>query len=313
MAGDNNTGGKGFEVARTTPRDVMAYLKSEAVGKAIASSCSKHVTPERLVRVACAAISRQPLLASCTRESLYLALTNCGQLGLEPNLLGSAYLVPYRNRKTGQYEAQMIPGYRGLIELARRSGQIKTLQAFAVHEKDEFAWTVGEVPRHVRYLGDDDPGALRVVWAVAIFVDGAHQVEVMTRREIEATRQRSQARESGPWVTDYEEMAKKTVVRRLAKYLPLTIELVSALEAETAAEVGGDIEIPAEVLRAAVEPTPEPVARLNASNNQAEDEVPADLRPMSKASAATRVAERLAGAGPKVSPEGDALPPPPLN
>jgi recombination protein RecT len=139
MAGDNNTGGKGFEVARTTPRDVMAYLKSEAVGKAIASSCSKHVTPERLVRVACAAISRQPLLASCTRESLYLALTNCGQLGLEPNLLGSAYLVPYRNRKTGQYEAQMIPGYRGLIELARRSGQIKTLQAFEVNEKDDFS------------------------------------------------------------------------------------------------------------------------------------------------------------------------------
>lgn len=269
-------------VVKTQARDVMSYLKTDAVRTAIAASCSKHVTPERLVRVACSAISRQPLLAQCTRESLYLALTNCGQLGLEPNLLGSAYLVPYKNRKTNVYEAQMIPGYRGLIELARRSGQIKTLAAYVVHERDEFSWQVGELPRHVRYLGDEEPGAMRLAWAFALFTDGAHQVEVMTRREIDATRARSRASDNGPWVTDYEEMAKKTVVRRLAKYLPLTIELAAALEADTAAEIDAVIPL-LEAAPAPPEAGPEAKALLESA-----------ARPAGEQGAVAKLQERLA-------------------
>lgn len=296
MAGEQ-TANKGFEVARQTPRDVMAYLKSEAVGKAIAASCSKHVTPERLVRVACAAISRQPLLAACSKESLYLALTNCGQLGLEPNLLGSSYLVPYRNRKTGTYEAQFIAGYRGLVELAMRSERISTLQAFVVYERDAFDWRVGEFPRHVRYLGTEDPGQVVLAWAFARFKDGGCQVDVMTKRELDATRGRSRAKDDGPWVTDYAEMCKKTVVRRLCKLLPLTIELATALEADTAAEIGGEIEIPVEVAGAAVEAAE---AKVEAT--------PAQEQPRKPAAAAAKVAEALAGAKPAEAPLG----PPPV-
>lgn len=225
---------------RTGIRDVMAYFQSPAAMSSLKAACSKHLTPERLLRVAGAAISRQPKLLECSIESLYVAVSNCGQLGLEPNLLGEAYLVPYRNKKTGRTEAQFLPGYRGLVKLARRSGELATIEAHVVHEKDTFTFAYGDQPHieHVPYSGDDDPGRLTFGYAVAVFKDGSRQRDVMSRREIEAVRTRSMASDSGPWVTDYEEMAKKTVVRRLCKMLPLTVELADALAAEEPAATG---------------------------------------------------------------------------
>jgi len=128
-----------------------------------------------------------------------------------------------------------------LIELARRSGQIKTLAAYVVHEKDKFSWKVGQRPEHEPYLGDDDPGELRLCWAIAEFTDEAFQVEVMTKRQIEAVRKCSRAGDSGPWTQHTEEMWRKTCIKRLAKYLPLTIELADAIEADNAVEIGTDI------------------------------------------------------------------------
>jgi recombination protein RecT len=254
---------------------------SEAVKAKIAQSCTRHLTPDRLLRVACAAVSRQPKLADCTPASLYLALANCGQLGLEPNLLGSAYLVPFKRsikspdgKWSSVMEAQFIPGYRGLIELARRSGEIQTISAHVVREKDDFSYAVGERPIHRPYLGEDDPGKMRLAWAIATFKDGGFQVEVMTRREIDSIRGRSKAKDDGPWVTDYEEMARKTVVRRLCKYLPLTIELADAVAADTAFEIGGAIDVEHSTIAettAPVETATDRLAnKLKAAENKAE-------------------------------------------
>jgi len=221
----------------------------------------RHMTPERLIRVALAATSRTPQLLQCSPKSLVLAVMHAAQLGLEAGSpLGSAYLVPYRN-KNGGYDCQLIVGYRGLIDLARRSGDIMKIEARIVHKKDSFKCLFGTENEltHEPYL-KGDAGEVTAVYAVAKLRDGDTQVEVMTREQIDGIRNRSRAGRSGPWVTDYEEMARKTVVRRLAKYLPLSPEMNNALDLDARAEMGDsgvdiiDIELPEEVHVEAAEP-----------------------------------------------------------
>ena len=215
----------------------------------------KHLTAERLIRIAIAAASRNPQLLACTPQSLALSLMGAAQLGLEAGSpLGSAYLVPFRN-KNGNYEATLIIGYRGLIELARRSGEISMIEAHVVHENDTFTCRFGMEPvleHEPCWTGE--PGDVIAAYAVAKLTDGSTQVEVMTRAQIDAIKNRSRAGRSGPWVSDYPEMARKTVVRRLAKYLPLSVELARALDLDAHAEAGSgtgdiiDIDIPEEML-----------------------------------------------------------------
>ena len=192
----------------------------------IADVLPRHLTPERVIKMALIAASKTPKLFECTGESIMQSIITVSELGLDcSGTLGSAYLIPYKTQCT------LIIGYRGLIDLARRSGAIQSIAAYVVNETDFFSWTVGEKPVHQPNL-DGDPGALRLVWAMATFKDGGYQVDVMRRDEIEATRARSKAAHNGPWVTDYNEMARKTVVRRLCKYLPLSPELEKGLAAD---------------------------------------------------------------------------------
>lgn len=200
----------------------------------------KHVTPERLIKLALVAASRSPRLLECTPESVVQGVMTASQLGLDVGgPLGSAYLVPYKNNKTGRYEAQFIPGYRGLIDLARRSGQILGIEARVVHEKDTFEFQYGLTPmlRHIP-SDEEDPGKTTHAYAIAKLKDSDPQVEVMTARELTGIRRRSKAANDGPWVTDTDEMNRKTVVRRLVKYLPMSVELATALELEDRAEQG---------------------------------------------------------------------------
>lgn len=202
---------------------------------AIASRLPKHLTADRIMKVALTSINKTPKLLECTRESLMLSIMQAAELGLEPGgALGEGYLVPYGN------QCQFIPGYRGLIALARRSGQIISLEAHVVHEKDEFSCALGLDPslEHKPAWEEADPGQLRFVYAVAKLKDGGTQFEVMSRTQVERIRERSKAGKSGPWVTDYEEMARKTVVRRLFKYLPVSVEMANALEIQAASESG---------------------------------------------------------------------------
>jgi len=228
------------------PMTIKDYLQQEKVKAAIASVLPQHMKPERLIKVALVAISRSPKLSQCTPDSILRSLMIAAELGLDPSgNLGQAYLVPYQNKYRGTYECQLIPGYRGLITLARRSGHIKAIEARVVRQKDLFRVKYGLEPElvHKPVLGGEKDREIVAAYAVAVLADGTKQFEVMSREEIDAIRSRSQAAEEGPWKTDYAEMAKKTVVRRLCKYLPLSPEepIAKALEVENRAEAGEPI------------------------------------------------------------------------
>lgn len=206
--------------------------------KSISSLVPEHLTPERLMRVAVNCVAKTPGLQKCTAASLLQCVLAAAEVGLEPGgVLGQFYLVPFGNVATP------IIGYRGLLELARRSGQIASIRAVVVYAKDTFEMTEGiqQTITHRRHL-DGDAGSLRFVYAVAVLKDGSVQVEVMSRAQVDAIKARSRSGSSGPWVTDYEEMAKKTVLRRLAKWLPLSSErFEKALELDNSDYVEGEV------------------------------------------------------------------------
>lgn len=202
---------------------------------ALAQVLPKHVTPERMLKVALTATSRNPDLLACKPMSLLRAVFQAGELGLEAGgLLGEGYLVPFKD------EVQFIPGYRGLIKLARQSGQLASIEARVVYERDAFELEYGLDPKmvHKPFLGDENRGGIKFVYAIALLKDGGKQIEVMTNAEIEEIRKRSKASEKGPWVSDFSEMARKTVVRRICKYIPMSVELARALEHEAAVDEG---------------------------------------------------------------------------
>lgn len=203
----------------------------------IALALPRHMTPERMIRVCNTAVQKTPALLDCEPRSLMGAIIQASQLGLEPDgTLGHAYLIPFNNRKTGKVECQFIPGYKGLIELARRSSQISTIYAHVVCENDEWDFSFGLEPTLTHRPTDGEPGDPIAVYAVARLRDGGVQFEWMWKRQVEAIRGQSRAGNSGPWVTHWEEMAKKTALRRLCKLLPTSPELSRAVALDEAAE-----------------------------------------------------------------------------
>jgi recombination protein RecT len=203
----------------------------------IQAALPRHLTAERMMRVCNTAVQKTPQLLDCEPRSLIGAIVQASQLGLEPDgTLGHAYLIPFNNRKTGKTECQFIPGYKGLIELARRSAQISTIYSQAVHANDEWDFAFGLEPRLTHKPTDGEPGPMVAVYAVARLRDGGAQFEWMWKREVDAIRSSSRAGNSGPWVTHYEEMAKKTALRRLCKLLPTSPELTRAVALDEQAE-----------------------------------------------------------------------------
>lgn len=226
------------------PQNMLkAYL--EKMKPAMAAVLPKHVTPDRITKVVLSATSRQPGLLECTIESIARSVMQASELGLEiGGLLGEAYLVPYKNNKNGKWikEAQCITGYRGLLKLARNSGLLVSLCANIVYANDEFeadlaTATVSHRVRASMFTGDR--GELVGVYAFAVLKDGGKQLEVMSKGQVDLVRARSKASGSGPWVTDYEQMTRKTVIRRISNYLPLSPELQRALEHDDAIETEG--------------------------------------------------------------------------
>lgn len=194
-----------------------------------------HMTPDRMLRICMTSVQKNPALLDCDRTSLVAAVIQSAQLGLEPDgALGMAYLVPYAGKVT------FIPGYRGLIDLARRSGQLSTISAHVVYKRDAFRYTRGTDQKidHVPYDGDEDPGEMTHAYAVAKLRDGGVQFEVMSRREIEAIRAKSPGKNSAPWKEHAGEMWKKTAIRRLAKLLPMSVEMARAVRLDEEADAG---------------------------------------------------------------------------
>jgi recombination protein RecT len=228
-------------------RDFLEKQKGQ-----LALALPRHLTPERLIRVVLTECIRSvqharpgaPTLLDCTMESFAGAVLQVAQLGLEPGVLGQAYLIPFRNPKRGTVEAQLICGYKGLLALARRSGQIVSIDPVVVHAKDTYRVKRGTAPAIVhepyRPKGEeDDAGPAVAYYAIAFLRGGGVQFESMWRREVESHRQRySRASDDGPWATNFDEMALKTVLRRLCKWLPLTIEAQTAVALDERAEAG---------------------------------------------------------------------------
>lgn len=222
------------------PTDKVKGLLEAMKGK-MAEVLPKHMTAERLVKTALIAVNKTPKIAECSQTSLAQALMTAAELGLDVSgTLGSAYLIPYGNT------CQLIVGYRGLIDLARRSGNIVSIEAHVVHAADTFAVRLGtdSVIQHVPNFAGDR-GEVVAVYAVAKLRDGGLQFDVMTRDDVEKIRAKSRAGKAGPWVDHWNEMAKKTVVRRLCKYLPLSVEMEKAmqLDADAETEVVREVEI----------------------------------------------------------------------
>lgn len=187
---------------------------------------------QRFTKTIITAASKNPAILECTRESILISVMTAAELGLEPGgALGEGYLVPYSQK--GVKTCQFIPGYRGLISLARRSGQIVSIEAHVVRDGDEFECEFGLEPKLIHKPNTGDKlGDVRAAYAVAKIVGGGVQYEMMVKSEIDAIRNRSRAGEFGPWKTDYSEMARKTVVRRLFKYLPVSVEMARAMEVD---------------------------------------------------------------------------------
>lgn len=213
----------------------------------------RHMTADRMLKIALSALRTTPKLMECTIESLFGAVVHCAQLGLEPNTpQGHIYLIPFGNGRKGTTEVQVIVGYKGLIDLARRSGQIVSISARVRYANDPFKLAFG-TDDYIQHAPaeDGDRGQAVGVYAVAKLKDGGVQFEYLTLAEVNRIRDGSQgykaAIETGrrynkppkhPWIEHWEEMARKTAIRRLCKYLPMSIELASAVALEDHAEGG---------------------------------------------------------------------------
>lgn len=217
--------------AQVTKRQALADLLDRN-RSAIGLSLPRSMDEDRFRRLLLTAANTSPELFDCDPRSFLAAGVACAQLGLEPNdPRGLAYLVPFKDKRRGRV-VQLIIGYRGMMDLARRSGMVSTINAFPVFAGDVFHYELGLRPNLTHVPGDHDeaPDTLTHVYATAR-VNGDAQFVVLTRRQIERTRTSSPGASSqySPWSTHYVEMAQKTAIRRLCKLLPQTVELAQAI------------------------------------------------------------------------------------
>jgi recombination protein RecT len=205
-----------------SPTEALLQTKRDA----IATVATSGVDVDRLIKQAAIAAIENPNLANCEKASLVLSVARVCELGLDlSKTLGQAYLVPYGKTAT------LIIGYKGLIELAYRSGRVRMIDAREVRQGDKFTWTGGTNPQVNHEPGElGKRGELIGVYCIIDMRDGSRKVEVMDKAEVDAIRRRSRSGNSGPWQTDYSRMATKTVIRRACQQLPLSPELKRAFE-----------------------------------------------------------------------------------
>ena len=220
---------------KTKAPAIVQQVLSDQFKKQLALAVPKHLSADRMARIAATELRKTPALLNTTPASFLGAVMQSAQLGLEPgSALGQAYLVPYGN------QCQLILGYRGMIDLARRSGQVLSLSAFAVHEGDEFSYQLGLHPdiHHVPSCeADRVKKPITFVYAVANLKGGGYQFEVMSRAEVEAVK----AKAKNIWNNYFEAMALKTVIRRLFKYLPVSIEALQITNVDAKREAGEEV------------------------------------------------------------------------
>ena len=243
---------------------IRSQLYLPSMQEQLKSALPPHVSVEKFLRVAMTALQQNPDLLTKDRPSLFAAVVTAAQLGLLPDAqLGEAYFVPFKGKVT------LIPGYRGLIKLARQ-GDIGFVEAEIVCAHDKVLYVLGDNSHFEAMVNWQDRGPMTMVYALAKYRDGSIASRVvMTKAQVDAIRSRSQAANGPAWSENYEEMAKKTALRRLAKLLPLSTTANNAFRiSELQEELGrggrvidGEVLADEEEKAPAAEMAPEPKQR----------------------------------------------------
>jgi recombination protein RecT len=251
-------------------RDQKASVIKQELANALArampvlpSHLRNQETAQRMMRIVWNAVQKNPRLLDCTPDSIgNSALTAC-ELGLETNVIGHAFLVPFWNNKKNCLECQLMPGYKGLLKLARNSGTVASIYADVVRDGDIFDYEKGTSPFLRHKPNADDPEArITHAYFVVKFTNGESQFEVMNRSQIERVMQKTQSKDRktgevyGPWIDNFEEMAKKTVVKRGLKLVEASVEVERAVAMDDRIEAGLPQESEYETLPAATTPAP---------------------------------------------------------
>jgi len=230
----------------TETKSVPAML--ERYKGEIARALPRHINPDRMVRAALTALRLSPKLAECDPRSVFAAVIQASQLGLEVGLMGEVHLVPYGD------QCQLIPGYTGLMKLARQSGLVQDIYAHEVRANDKFTLKLG-LERSIIHeplagpggfpASDEARGEVVGFYAVAVLKDGVRTFVAMSRKDVERIRDKSRGYQAAkrfnkesPWDTDFTAMGLKTCIRRLCKFLPKSVELATALALDAVAENG---------------------------------------------------------------------------
>ncbi len=226
------------QVAKQTEKKTVAYYLENSKQQIAQALPACGLTIDRFTRLALSTLNQSPELQKCDTASFMKAMMTCAQLGIEPSpVLGTCYLLPFNNRKANKTEVQFILGYKGMLTLARRSGEILSMSVRPVYKNDIFKIGFGmeDTLEHIPYGCREDQdfaesGAFRGVYMVCKFKDGGHLVDYMPKAEIERHRAKSLAKDFGPWKDFYEEMALKTIIRKNFKYLPSSTDIIHAVE-----------------------------------------------------------------------------------
>lgn len=225
----------------SAPATIQQLLEGDAFRKQLSRSLPKHLSADRYLRTVLTTMTRTPKLAQCDQASFFNALLTLSQLGLEPDGR-RAHLIPFENRKKGIVECQLIVDYKGIVELIYDADGTR-VHADVVCENDVFVYDRGILVKHE--IDFKKPrGAVYAAYTLFRFKDGSEKVEVMSKEEIDKIRARSRAADTGPWATDYNEMAKKTTLRRGSKWVKLSPEQRDAVERDDTQFDTGTFEIP---------------------------------------------------------------------
>jgi recombination protein RecT len=207
----------------TKKAQIRTLLQGPEFKAQISRVLPRAMSPERFARIALTATQRNPKLLDCTQESLFQCLLDLSAIGLEPDGR-RAHLIPFADKCT------LIIDYKGIVEILRRNGDIKYLHCDVVGESDLFQVSYGCRGELIHEPNVRNRGKIYAAYSYITTSSGINEWEVMNVEEIESIRKRSRSANAGPWVSDWNEMAKKTVFRRHSKTLPLSAESREAIE-----------------------------------------------------------------------------------
>lgn len=240
---------------RPQQKNIRQMLEEPAMVARFRQVLPRHLNPERMLRVLAQAVHKTPKLAECNPLTLLGAMQACASLGLEPNTpLGHAYLIPFEDRKNQRVDVQLIIGYRGYIDLARRSGNLVAIHADVAYEGDDFDFFYGS-GQYLKHRPRGNRENPLEAYAYARLTDG-EAFEVLPYPLVLKVRDASQGykyaasknRTDNPWIAHEHEMAAKTMVRRLSKWLPLSLEFANAAQLDAMSESGkADLSVFAQV------------------------------------------------------------------